>query len=203
MMKNKFILIFHNSDACFEKEHLKLFEELPLLEHIYTQNMNVVYPKVDALPIGLCNYEKGLKGAYETKVEKTKNIYFYFNIGTNMNKRKECYEKIMEKGVKWISTKLAYLQYLLELKKYKYCICPEGHGIDTHRFWEALYMNVIPICKKNILVEYFSKFFPVVLLDEWDDLDLKNLDEIYNDLKIDHELLGMNYIKSLFEKHQL
>ena len=75
MMQNKFILIFHNSDGCFEDNHIKLFKKIPLLQHIYTQNINVVHPKVSALPIGLCNANAGLQGAYEKEVEKTKNIY--------------------------------------------------------------------------------------------------------------------------------
>ena len=203
MMQNKFILIFHNSDNCFDDKHIQLFEELPLLQHIYTQNMNTVHPKVSALPIGLCNRSEGLQGTYETEVEKTNNIYFHFTISTNKVKRQECYEKIIKKGVEWKPNKIHYPKYLLELKTYKYCICPEGNGIDTHRFWESLYMNVIPICKKNVLVQYFSKYFPIVLLDDWDDLDLTKLDEVYEDMKINHELLTMDYIESLFKSHQL
>ena len=203
MMQNKFILIFHNSDDGFQSEHLKLFEELPLLIHIYTQNINVVHPKVSALPIGLCNANAGLQGAYEKEVEKTKNVYFQFTIGTNKVKRQECYDKLIKKGVEWNPNKCHYAAYLLELKKYRYSICPEGHGIDTHRLWESLYMNVIPICKKHILVEYFSKYFPIVLLDDWDDLDLDKLDEIYDTIKIDHKFLTMDHIKNLLESHQL
>ena len=49
-MKNNFALVFHNSDNSFNKNHLKLFNELSLLQHIYTQNINVMHPKVTPLP---------------------------------------------------------------------------------------------------------------------------------------------------------
>jgi hypothetical protein len=61
-----------------------------------------------------------------------------------------------------------YREYLIELKKHKYAICPEGNAIDTHRFWECIYMGVIPICKRNKVVEYFSKNFEINIVDDWD-----------------------------------
>jgi hypothetical protein len=111
MMQNKFLLIFHNSDNCFDDKHIQLFEELPLLQHIYTQNMNTVHPKVSALPIGLCNRREGLQGIYETEVEKTNNIYFHFTMNTNKVKRQECYEKIIKKGVEWKPNKIHYPRF--------------------------------------------------------------------------------------------
>ena len=32
---------------------------------------------------------------------------------------------------------------------YSFELCPEGNGMDTHRFYEALFLNTIPIVKKN------------------------------------------------------
>ena len=49
---NTFKLIFHNSDGDFSNKHLILFEKLPLLQCIYTQNINVKHEKVFPLPIG-------------------------------------------------------------------------------------------------------------------------------------------------------
>ena len=200
MMKNPFKLIFHNSDYSFDINHLKLFNELHLLIHIYTQNINVNHPSVTPLPIGLSNIQ-WIHGqpnihmeVYNTHIEKTKEIYFNFNINTNQAKRQNCVDIIKNKGISW-NEPLPYKQYLTELKCHKYAICPEGNGIDTHRFWECLYMNVIPICKKNILYEYYSKHFPIILLNDWDELDIKLLEQ--NRPIINHKYLDMDYIKHI------
>ena len=74
-----------------------------------------------------------------------------------------------------------YQSYLYLLSSYKFAICPEGNGLDTHRFWECLYLKTIPICLKNPITKYYSKLFPIYLLDDWNDLDLNKLNHFYND----------------------
>jgi hypothetical protein len=187
-LRNPFKLVFHNSDHNFEHKHLVLFDELPLLKCIYTQNMNVIHPNVYPLPIGLANsmWPHGNptihKEVFEMNIVKDKEIYFNFGVGTNPLKRGECLHAVSSLGVPWCDS-LPYLEYLKELKRHKFAICPEGNGIDTHRFYECLYMNVVPICKKNILTEYYSKLFPVILLDDWRDLDINNL--TYSNINVD------------------
>jgi hypothetical protein len=201
MMKNPFKLIFHNSDNAFNKNHLILFNKLPLLIHIYTQNCNIIENRVSYLPIGLGNsqWPHGSSSihreVYNKNIEKTKEIYFNFNIKTNKNKRQKCFNIIEEKGIYW-NDNLPYKKYLLELKKHKYAICPEGNGIDTHRFWECLYMNTIPICVKNKLTEYYKQYFPIIVLNDWEELNITQLD--YSK-KINHKMLDIKYIKQLLE----
>lgn len=194
--KNPFKLIFHNSDGSFEKKHLILFEKLPLLKSIHTQNMNCIFKNVYQLPIGLANSQwkhgnsKIHRKVYRMSIKKIKKIYFYFNKNTNAEKRNKCYNEIANKNViKW-NKNMEYKEYLIELKKHKYAICPEGNGLDTHRFWECLYMNTIPICLKNNVTLYFKKFFPVVLLNDWKEFDIKKLP--YS--KINHQFLDIKWI---------
>lgn len=194
-MKNKFILIFHNSDFDFNQKHLILFEKVPLLQRIYTQNINVEHKKVFPLPIGLANSQwthgnsKIHQKVYELPIEKTKEIYFNFNKNTNREKRNKCYDDIIKKGIIW-NVNLPYREYLIELKRHKYAICPEGNGIDTHRFWECLYMNTIPICLKNKVTEYYKKYFPIIILNDWQELDVNKLSYSV----FDHQYLDMGWI---------
>tara|TARA_B100000123_G_C25736728_1_gene431811 strand:+ start:234 stop:1898 length:1665 start_codon:yes stop_codon:yes gene_type:complete len=194
-MQNPFTLIFHNSDKDFNDKDLIIFEKLPLLQYIYAQNMNVVHERVFPLPIGLANsqWEHGnLKihqEVYDMHIEKSKDIYFNFKKGTNKIKRDKCYDDIIKKGIKWTND-LPFKEYLIELKKHKYAICPEGNGIDTHRFWECLYMNTIPICLKNRVTEYYKQYFPLIILNDWEELDVNNLVCSV----IDHKLLDMESI---------
>ena len=194
-IQNKFILIFHNSDGNFDDKHLILFEKLHLLQCIHTQNMNITHEKVFPLPIGLANtqWKHGNttihQEIYKMHIEKSKEIYFNFSIKTNKEKRQKCYNDILKKGIIW-NNNMPYKKYLIELKKHKYAICPEGNGIDTHRFWECLYMNTIPICLKNSITKYYKKYFPIILLNDWQELDISKLS--YS--AIDHEYLDMKWI---------
>ena len=202
-MQNPFKLVFHNSYYTFNTKQLILFENIPLLQCIYTQNINVKHEKVFPLPIGLANSQwkhgnsKIHQEVYNMSIKKTKEIYFNFNKDTNKEKRTKCYNDIIKKGIKW-NKKLSYKEYLIELKRHKYAICPEGNGIDTHRFWECLYMNTIPICLKNIITQYYSNLFPVIILDTWSDLSIPNLEssyeEMYQKFNDSNEYLDMTFL---------
>jgi hypothetical protein len=204
-LQNEFILVLHNCDHNFETHHLKLFDSLPKLKMIYTQNMNVLHDRVVPLPIGIANnmWPHGnlslLNSIIQMNNSKDNLIYFNFNINTNQEKRRECYNKIIEKGISFIPSGDQYT-YLYNLSKYKYAICPEGNGIDCHRLWECLYLKVIPICKKNILVEYFSKIFPIVLLDDWSDLNAEKLMNEYNNYSWEnYDKLSFDYYRQILE----
>jgi len=201
-LDNEFILMFHNSDYNFEQEHLKLFE-LKKLKKIFTQNMNVSNNNVIPLPIGIANskWHHGnlsvWKETFNLNIKKINNIYFSFSINTNKKVRGECYNSIINKKIPFLKSR-KYYKYLRILASHKYSICPEGNGIDTHRFWESLYLKVIPICKRNVLVEYFSRFFPIIILDKWDDLNVQFLINEYEKLFWNnYNNLDLSYYKKL------
>jgi len=53
--------------------------------------------------------------------------------------------------------------------------CPEGNGIDTHRFWETIYMGGVPVVTENRYMNSLFDKLPVVTLKRWEeisDLDL-------------------------------
>jgi len=80
-----------------------------------------------------------------------------------------------------------YKSYLQELKQYKFCISPEGNGIDCYRTWEALYMRTIPICKRSVMVEEFAKTFPIYIVDDWSELsDDNKIWDSYSDFNWDN-----------------
>ena len=202
IMKNPFILVFHNSDGKFENKHIELFNKFSLLEKIYCQNMDVIHDKVIPLPIGFANSQWGhgnpkiYEKVFNMNIEKTKHIYFNFNVNTNRRIRKDCYNKLI-KFLTWNESK-RYNDYLIELKSHKYAICPEGNGIDTHRFWECIYMNTIPICLHNKVVDYYKNIFPIIILNDWTDLENINLEKEYEN-KIDNKNKILDYSKNLLK----
>jgi hypothetical protein len=180
--KNPFRLILHNSDQNFDVDHLQLFD-IPNCKLIYTQNMNVIDKRVIPLPIGIANsmWKWGnlelLKNIIKSNLDKkTDHIYVNFTKigGMRDEYRISCYDNMIEHNIP-LQPNLKFGEYLHKLSKFKYSICPIGNGLDTYRMWESLYLKVIPICTKNPLVDFYSKLFPIVVIDNWDTFNESNL----------------------------
>ena len=63
-------------------------------------------------------------------------------------------------------------QFLQEIGTSKFTLCPEGNGLDTHRFWEVLYLGGIPVVIRGSYSDRVAKLFglPALALNNWDDL---------------------------------
>lgn len=174
---NPFILITHNSDFnVYDNKESNVIANCPNLIRWYCQNLNFNHEKVYILPIGLANrmWSHGKLDIFENlkKVKKTNNVYMQFNLSTNYSKRYPCQQKLIEKGVPFLS----YMEpksNIIRLQSYEFCICPEGNGSDTHRLWEAYYTNTVPILLRSKYSELIKTTFnlPIVLLDSWDQFD--------------------------------
>ena len=121
-------------------------------------------------------------------IPKTNNIFLNFTITAPV--RINC-KKILSEFITWIENK-EYGDYLNTLASYRYCICVEGNGLDTHRFWECLYLKVIPICLKNQWTERNYKKFPMIFLNDWNELKNYNFSE--NEILnfSENEILNLN-----------
>lgn len=185
LFKTNLTLFFHNSDGAFTINDMDLFL-IPNVVEIYSQNITCpIVDNLKPLPIGQANNQwvhgnaEQLLNVINCDVSKTNDIFLNFKINTNITKRLLCYNIIIGKNIPNIPNH-NYKDYLNLLHTYKFAICPEGNGIDTHRFWECLYLKVIPICLKNPITEYYGKLFPIVLLDSWDELNIENLKYVDN-----------------------
>lgn len=203
-----FCLFLHNSDHSFLSIHLRLFT-IPNLKKIYSQNLAIpITPTVRPLPIGIANsmwthgnLQLWNKMLNETSLDqKSQFIYCYFSIHTNLQKRNLCLEIVQEKNIP-TQPNLDYHSYLKLLSTFEYAICPEGNGLDTHRFWECLYLKVTPIVLRNYITEHYSQFFPIVLLDNWQELDPTTLEthKSKNDWNLYH-LLDFQELRKSFDK---
>ena len=174
---NPFTLITHNSDY-------NLTNSDPVVQKIlesdnlvcwWGQNLCFIHPKMRFLPIGLANtmWDHGkIENFMGVSTDKTEDIYFNFNSHTNREKREHCYNVL--------KTQLPFLpmlpvdQNINRLAQYKWCICPEGNGVDTHRLWEAMYLGCIPIVLKSpfidTLMHYTEGELPIYVIDTWSDL---------------------------------
>jgi len=201
-------LITHMSDRSIDR---KLYFKKPTaISEWY--GVNVVYKckNLHSIPLGinnlynLKNINKEILIRYFlgnfTEFKNKKNIiYSNFNPETNRKHRYSALEKT--KNVKKLlrDSNKSLEEYYSNLSEYKFIFCPWGNGIDTHRFWEALYLNSVPITKFHEMYQSFKEF-PKILVDDYknlesfiDDYNHKNLQ--IEALKIDYWMKRINKLK--------
>lgn len=177
--KRSFILVTHNSDANVTAEHDKYLSH-PLLHAWYTQNPCFKHEKLHCLPIGIANssWPHGDKPALARVIQKTARsgkkdrifeCYLGSDIKTNPKEREPT--RRLTKYFEWLDQQLSYEDYLTLLAKHRFCVCPEGAGVDTHRFWECLYLGVVPIVKRNAWVKYWESRVPMIVVDSWEEIN--------------------------------
>ena len=192
--KNPFRLVLHNSDDEFGEEQLK-YLDIPNCKKIFTQNMNVKHPQVKPLPIGIANSfwkwgdSKVVDEVINQGFSDTNPLFIYANFrkgdGVRYERREDCFDMLSENGI-IMQESTDYKSYLQELKKHKFCLSPEGNGIDCYRTWEALYMRTIPICKRSVMIEEFAKTFPIYIVDDWKDFDIDDVWKSYDSFNWDN-----------------
>ena len=166
--KLKYIFYIHNSDHSFHAGYACLLDK-PYVHKVFAQNIDfpTLHGKLNLLPIGIANsmWPHGdLDALYRTMknvymYRKTKGLYVNINPATHPY-RQEILHKIEEQGNLNLSVSKPYKEYLEELASHRFCLCIRGNGLDTHRFWEALYLGVIPVVLNNKITgtEYFIKY---------------------------------------------
>jgi hypothetical protein len=186
------VLITHNSD---DTAYIYPRLRCQFSQGIGTLDRRELY----GLPIGIENrrwfYYPDLEQIVATVAKKTKSVYFYFSVETHSS-RAECRQTLMQKcGLEW-GERRAKKDYFKELALHRYCICPRGNGIDTHRIWEALYLNVIPIVIKADYTDALCGL-PIVVLKSWADFDIYTLPTVFYDQQLSK--ITMNYWTSLVQ----
>jgi hypothetical protein len=92
----------------------------------------------------------------------------------------------------------------------QYALCPRGYGVDTHRFYECIYLGCIPIVvRTNTVFDRLYNVFPCLIVDKWDDVTEELLDKEYPEcsakMRSFHEeyprfLIDFTTIESLLKK---
>jgi hypothetical protein len=152
-----YTLYIHNSDHSFDKTFKPLVDNNSI-SRIYAQNIDYHEDssKLALLPIGIANsmWAHGdLQVLYNTmvtsyKTKKPKCLYVNINPST-FQFRQELVDEISKTQCWDVSENKPYPEYLKELSLHRFCLCVRGNGIDTHRFWESLYLGVIPVIIDN------------------------------------------------------
>jgi hypothetical protein len=167
------IIITHNSDHEISRQGFG--EHIKKVKRQFSQNCSFIDEennKLVPIPIGIENrmwFDHDILHRIRKRqdIPKTKGIYFFFSLGTHPS-RQECYNALRDRLE--FNQPRAREDYFVELKRHKYAICPRGTGLDTHRLWECIYLDVIPIMLKTDSVNIGN--LPIIYLDKWSDLDV-------------------------------
>ena len=218
------ILITGNSDYPIDSV---IFDKKPKnVKKWYAQNALVNDDILIPLPIGLENKLESMRlghgiGYYDRVLEKEKllsrNItelpikkyYSNFDINTNHTYRSKI-KTICENSphIDWEESNLSLTKFFDKILEYEAIICPIGNGVDTHRLWEVLYSNRIPIVIRvgDFKIYDLYKKLPILVLDN----ETQLFDEEFLEKKIieikknqyDMSLLNFSYWENKINKQK-
>jgi hypothetical protein len=215
--KNNVILITGNSDHPIT-DHI--VNSAPKnIKKWYAQNALSNSPIIEPLPIGLENklpsiredhgigyFDRAtlkeilLESVSSNNKEAKKLVYANFNVNTNSSYRNSIKE-ICQKAsfIDWEEPDLTLDSLFDKIIDYKMIVCPAGNGIDTHRLWEILYCNRIPITFKAGKYKIYELYqeLPIIILNDIDELlDPQHIEKQYQIIKqkqYNHLMLDVNY----------
>ena len=196
-ISKEYILITHNSDLPIDDLNFKYIDEK--INHWFATNLTIdSNDLISPIPIGLENRRflsfgriKNFKKVQNLKNQKENLIACSFSQHTNPLVRKGLIESVKHLShVNTFSSKTQF-EYLNNLSKHSFNLCPEGNGVETHRFWESLALNVIPICTKSRNnMNYLKLGIPMLMIDDWSDFlvyelsEFKKISAQFNDIDI-------------------
>ena len=185
-LKCKINIVTHNSDHPFDETYLPILNN-ENVNNVFAQNTFITHSKLISIPIGIANsmWPHGNKEIL-SKVVKSVNTFdckekMYVNISINNypKGRQYAFECLRNSDVSEIEfPNRNYQSFLEKMSEYKWIACPRGNGVDTHRLWETLYLNRIPVTERTVNSENFKEAgFPIILVDDWNQVNLKFLQE--------------------------
>jgi len=160
------------------------------------------------IPIGLANdySPKNLMQDDYKKLEesekKERKIYLNFEDNTNISERTKIRNLLQHQT--WIveESKKSLKDYLSGINKHFFNLAPWGNGYDTHRFWETLYANSIPITRDHITYAT-AKELPVLFVKDYKELNLEFLVSFINEFNkrdYNYDILNIKYWLNKIQK---
>ncbi len=159
--------------------HRPLQVSLGKVERLFLQNSFISdSSRIYTLPIGIENLSLGMHGLpcllknavpWEQKTKKVLVGPFSLTHPERVTVLKFNYDS--ELVVK-VTNQLTPRQNAQLAKQYAFVACVRGNGVDTHRIWEALYRNSLPIVKRDkwsTSLAYLG--LPLFMVDDWQELD--------------------------------
>jgi hypothetical protein len=197
---NSDILVNGHSDFEINNKMAYVITLKKLPNFIYSINSNSSSKNTLGLPLGITNdcddspihkILGNLEMMKEVFVEKSKSTFRKNLVLLNINKtthpeRSYVFDKFSKESYVTFSLPDVSMEgrkkYLIDIIEHDFVLCPRGNGIDTHRLWETLYMERIPIV---IYTDAHTSFIglPILFINNWDELNENFLREKLIEIK--------------------
>jgi hypothetical protein len=185
---NHHVLMTHNSDHEVNESHLPWIATAgDRLRAWFAQNVTVEHEKLVPLPIGIANsmWDHGNLRTLHRQMKrhatapKPELLYAHFNPTTHASRERawRALRSAFPELAEAPGEHQSFRRYLAELSRHRFCACPRGNGIDTHRVWECHYMGVVPIVERSIHTEHWQRCgLPLVIVDDWAEVSAELLE---------------------------
>ena len=206
LIEHPITLMTHNSDFGILEKYRPYLDSDKIVKW-FAQNADIQHPKLVPIPIGIANsqWPHGNLALFDKirneNNSKTNLVYKNFDINTSHCNR--CHVEIAtsRNGIPMAPRK-PIEEFLRDMSKSIFTICPMGSGTDSHRIWEALYLGSIPVvadCPHN---RGFREL-PMVMISDgqfrnWECVTTRHLEEVYEktrNVTFDMSKIDLNYWK--------
>jgi hypothetical protein len=193
--KGKVVVLGH-SDIATQKSTVRILKTLGL-KFVLGVNTFPLPGISESLPLGITNYcddtpvhriignVEHFQDADSTSTFQSKfspELYVNFSVTTNNHARGRVLSELGKLDKRFRInfetpefTAKKRIEYLRNLRSNVMTVCPEGNGVDTHRLWETLYMGGVPIIISDPLIVNLVSDLPVIVLNNWSELQNINL----------------------------
>jgi hypothetical protein len=169
----------------------------------YYESYDVMDDDVDVLPIGLSEYYLRFQDwnvlsnlAQNLSPQESRGVFLkkegmvlgafgaFFSVQNPS--RKSAQELCESHGQEtWLTCEqVSKDEWWSTLRSFRFLLNPAGGGLQSTKFYEALLARTVPICTKAPAFEKLhEKGWPMVLVDDYSEVEHLNLSEIYEELK--------------------
>jgi glycosyltransferase involved in cell wall biosynthesis len=171
-----FILVTLNTKVNVSEWSLQYIDTSPYLVTWFAHNVCTRHVKLQCLPVGLeaeqletfARVHATHCRLYKTNRPQQQEQLCYVGCDVKVNPQKRLTTKALAKHFTWHDPTICYKTYLTMLAAHRYAVCAEGEGVDTPRFWECLYLGVIPIVLRSTWADSWKDKVRMVMVDSWD-----------------------------------
>jgi hypothetical protein len=201
LLNSPFTLISHNGDDGVDAELIQHLD-LSKITKWFCQNRYIQHEKLFSLPIGLGNkqWPHGNLELFDqirnSVTVKTNLVYKNFDTNTNQGKRSYCNTVTNANNIH-MHPPCGIIENWTAIANSVYSIAPHGNGVDSHRIWECLYLNTIPVVEYH---ECFSQFtdLPILFVDDYSIVTREYLESQKNQfVSKNTKKLNINFWKNL------
>lgn len=140
--------------------------------------------KVKTLPIGLENIRLGRTGRKKyhrqnLNLDKKCKVLIPPMSPTNAVRQEILYiSKNLDSNFEVFTSLLSEKEYFKLVKQFKFVLCCEGNGYDTHRVWETLYQGSFPVLLRTAWSETLREYaLPILIVEDLKQIDTKLLED--------------------------